>query len=67
MSTPPVPPVPPEPPSPPESAKPDPLALLRSRSYITLLIIAAIIGAPVSTAAYFFLALVGKLDRKSVV
>jgi H+/Cl- antiporter ClcA len=38
------------------------VALLRSRSYIVLLIIAAIIGAPVSTAAYFFLALVGKLQ-----
>jgi hypothetical protein len=59
MSTPPV---PPDPPSPTESAKPDPLALLRSRSHIALLIIAAIIGAPVSTAAYFFLALVGKLQ-----
>jgi H+/Cl- antiporter ClcA len=41
---------------------PDPLALLRSRSYIVLLVMAAIIGAPVSTTAYFFLALVGKLQ-----
>jgi H+/Cl- antiporter ClcA len=40
----------------------DPLALLRSRSYIALLIIAAIIGAPVSAAAYFFLALVSKMQ-----
>ena len=40
----------------------DPLALLRSRSYIALLVIAAIIGAPVSAAAYFFLALVSKLQ-----
>jgi H+/Cl- antiporter ClcA len=40
----------------------DPLALLRSRSYIALLVIAAIIGAPVSAAAYFFLALVGKMQ-----
>ncbi len=65
MSTPPVPPgpAPPDPPAPPEPAKPpDPLALLRSRSYIVLLVIAAIIGAPVSAAAYFFLALVGKLQ-----
>ncbi len=53
--------VPPDPPSP-DLAKPDPLALLRSRSYIALLVIAAIIGAPVSTAAYFFLALVSKLQ-----
>jgi H+/Cl- antiporter ClcA len=40
----------------------DPLALLRSRSYIALLVLAAIIGAPVSAAAYFFLALVSKLQ-----
>jgi H+/Cl- antiporter ClcA len=40
----------------------DPLALLRSRSYLILLVVAAIIGAPVSAAAYFFLALVGKLN-----
>jgi len=44
------------------STLPDPLALLRSRSYIALLVIAAIIGAPVSAAAYFFLALVSKLQ-----
>ena len=41
---------------------PDPIALLRSRSYLALLVIAAIIGVPVSAAAYFFLALVGKLQ-----
>jgi H+/Cl- antiporter ClcA len=41
---------------------PDPLALLRSRSYLALLILAAIVGVPVSAAAYFFLALVSKLQ-----
>ncbi len=41
---------------------PDPLALLRSRSYIALLVIAAIVGAPVSAVAYFFLALVSKMQ-----
>jgi H+/Cl- antiporter ClcA len=41
---------------------PDPLALLRSRSYAVLLVIAAIIGAPISAVAYFFLALVTKLQ-----
>jgi membrane protein required for beta-lactamase induction len=41
----------------------DPLALLRSRSYVALLMLAAIIGVPVSAAAYFFLALVSKLRR----
>jgi H+/Cl- antiporter ClcA len=56
-------PAPPGPPSPPDPDKPpDPLALLRSRSYIVLLVIAVIIGAPVSAAAYFFLALVSKLQ-----
>ena len=41
---------------------PDPLALLRSRSYVALLVLAAIIGAPVSAVAYFFLALVAKMQ-----
>lgn len=40
----------------------DPLAQLRSRSYVVLLVLAAIIGAPISAAAYFFLALVDKLQ-----
>ncbi len=40
----------------------DPLALLRSRSYLALLALAAIIGVPVSATAYFFLALVSKLN-----
>ena len=37
---------------------PDPLAVLRSRSYIGLLVLATIIGMPVAAAAYFFLAAV---------
>lgn len=40
----------------------DPLALLWSRSYVALLVPAAIIGVPVSAAAYFFLALVSKMQ-----
>jgi H+/Cl- antiporter ClcA len=40
----------------------DPLALLRSRSYVVLLVLAAIIGVPVSAASYFFLALISKLQ-----
>ena len=40
----------------------DPRALLRSRSYLRLLLIAAVLGVPVSAAAYFFLALVSKLQ-----
>ncbi len=40
----------------------DPLAVLRSRSYLGLLVLAAIIGAPISAVAYFFLALVSELQ-----
>jgi H+/Cl- antiporter ClcA len=40
----------------------DPLALLRSRSYLALLVLAAIIGVPISAAAYFFLALVSEMQ-----
>jgi H+/Cl- antiporter ClcA len=40
----------------------DPLAPLRSRNYLVLLALAALIGAPISAAAYFFLALVSKLQ-----
>lgn len=42
---------------------PDPEALLRSRNYLRLLLLAAIIGAPISAVAYGFLALVGKLQQ----
>ena len=41
---------------------PDPVALLRSKSYLVLLVLAALVGVPVSAAAYFFLALVSKLQ-----
>ena len=41
---------------------PDPLAPLRSRSYLALLALAAIIGVPVSAAAFGFLPLVNKLQ-----
>ena len=41
---------------------PDPLALLRSRSYVALLVLAAIIGVPISAVAYGFLALVTKMQ-----
>jgi chloride channel protein, CIC family len=40
----------------------DPLAALRSRGYLALLALAAIIGVPVSAAAFGFLALVNKLQ-----
>jgi chloride channel protein, CIC family len=43
-------------------APPDPQALLRSRAYGTLLVLAAVIGVPVSAVAFGFLALVSKLQ-----
>jgi H+/Cl- antiporter ClcA len=42
----------------------DPQVLLRSRSYLRLLILAALLGVPISAAAYGFLALVGYLQRE---
>ena len=44
---------------------PDPQALLRSRPYVVLLILAAVIGVPISAAAWGFLALVSKLQLLS--
>jgi H+/Cl- antiporter ClcA len=41
---------------------PDPQALLRSRPYVVLLVMAAVIGVPVSAVAWGFLALVSKLQ-----
>ncbi len=37
--------------------QPDPLALLRSRGYLRLLILAGLIGVPISAVAYGFLKL----------
>jgi H+/Cl- antiporter ClcA len=55
----------PGPPGPPAPAGgPDPLALLRTRSYLQLLVVAAVLGVPVSAAAYGFLALVAYLQRE---
>jgi len=41
---------------------PDPQALLKSRAYVVLLVLAAVIGVPVSAAAFGFLVLVSKLQ-----
>jgi H+/Cl- antiporter ClcA len=43
---------------------PDPLVLLRSRSYVQLLVVAALIGIPVSVFAYGFLKLVDVLQTE---
>ena len=42
----------------------DPLALLRSRAYTRLLVVAAILGVPISAAAWGFLALVSYLQKE---
>lgn len=42
---------------------PDPMTVLRSRSYVGLLVLAAILGVPISAAAYGFLALVTNLQE----
>src|SRR5215831_8551393 len=46
------------------SAPPDPMAVLRSRAYVQLLVVAAILGVPISAAAYGFLALVNYLQKE---
>lgn len=42
---------------------PDPIAVLRSKSYLGLLVLAALIGVPISAVAYYFLALVAALQK----
>ena len=42
----------------------DPLKLLKSRSYLTLLVLGAIIGAPVAAIAYFFLEGVARVQTE---
>jgi len=51
------------PPDPTSAPGPDPLALLRSRAYVKLLVLAAVIGIPVSAVAYGFLELVAELQE----
>ncbi len=53
-------------PAPPEpaAAAPDPTALIKSKSYIALLLLGAIIGVPVATVAYFFLDAVSRLQNE---
>ena len=45
------------------AASPDPAELLRSRSYLALLILGAIAGVPVAAVAYFFLKAVAELQQ----
>ena len=43
---------------------PDPAAVVKSRSYIVLLVLGAVIGVPVATVAYFFLDAVSRLQTE---
>ena len=45
------------------AASPDPAELLRSRSYLALLVLGAIAGLPVAAVAYFFLKAVAELQH----
>ncbi len=45
------------------TAPADPLAALQTRAYLKLLVLAAIIGVPIATAAYFFLKLIDLLQQ----
>jgi len=49
----------------PTVAPPDPAALLRSRRYVMLLVLAAVLGVPISAAAYAFLGLIHYVQQWS--
>ena len=52
-------------PAAPEPASPpDPTAVIRTRSYLALLVLGAVLGVPVATVAYFFLDAVSKLQTE---
>ena len=46
------------------SSAPDPAAVIKSRNYLILLLLGAVIGVPVATVAYFFLDAVSKLQTE---
>ena len=47
------------------AAPSDPMAIIRSRSYVVLLVLGAIIGVPVAAVAYFFLDAVPSSNTRS--
>jgi H+/Cl- antiporter ClcA len=49
--------------TPPPTPPPDPQALLRSSAYVKLLVLAALVGVPISAIAYGFLKLVADLQK----
>lgn len=52
-----------QPPAPPPSPSPDPAELLRSKGYVALVVLGAIVGVPVAAVAYFFLKLVSEVQK----
>jgi len=62
-STPPSAASPPSAAAPPAGSAPDPAAVLRSRSYVVLLLFGAIVGVIVATVAYFFLKLIAEAQQ----
>ena len=51
-------------PEPAPAPVPDPAAIIKSRSYFTLLLLGAVLGVPVATVAYFFLEGVSRLQTE---
>ena len=47
-----------------ESAALDPVATIRSKQYLSALVLAAILGIPISAIAYGFLAVVAKIQQR---
>ena len=43
---------------------PDPIAILKSKAYIGLLVLGAVIGVPVAAAAYFFLEAISRVQNE---
>ena len=50
--------------SPEPAPAPDPTAIIKTRSYVVLLVLGALLGVPVATVAYFFLDAVSKLQTE---
>ncbi len=50
--------------SPEPASAPDPTAIIKSRSYVALLVLGALLGVPVATVAYFFLDGVSRLQTE---
>ena len=44
----------------------DPVAVIRSKPYLMALVLAAVMGIPISAIAYGFLALVAETQRRAV-